>query len=347
MKKYLFTMATAAMLFASCSSDDTVVDNGANEEGLVEIKLGAGSRVGTDVSESKGRAAEPVDDWNNTIVGIVAVSAGETPWNEEGTNPVTVLLNDVEGTIESSTENGIDLKDGPWYYPRISRLGYNFFGYYPKTGATLADGTITTGDKNFTGYDDIMWAEVNNDDKPAGGYNADSFKGTTAVQNDPNLHFKHLTTLLKFVVKKGDDYDDETCAINNFDVIIPATYNLTVASQDSEKPAGTIVWGDDRTAGVSAASVTLPYSFDDTTDNIEFGQIFVKPGETSYSLILNIGNTTSSISETKELKLSSGEAFAAGKVYTITMTVNGPQAITLTATLEGWIDSNENIEFGI
>ena len=57
MKKVFLSMMTFAMIFASCSSDDTAIpeSNGiANntQEDLVVIKLGTSSKLGTTVTES-------------------------------------------------------------------------------------------------------------------------------------------------------------------------------------------------------------------------------------------------------------------------------------------------------
>lgn len=340
MKKYLFTMATAAMLFASCSSDDTVIDNGVNEEGLVEIKLGTRAKVGVE-----SRAA--IEDLAGLSVGIIAANR---------TDMTDVLLANIEGKASaSSTSSEYDItlqseNNSKYYYNSSSTAAYDFFGYYPyqedkENGVTFGTNIVATGD--FTQDLDIlagraMQEVLDNDAQKAYAWSATYYKnhrtaGTQAT--DPNIEFNHMNSRFIIEIQRGPAFVEETCVLDNVTMNLPETYSLTFAN--GENP--TIAYIDENTDATVVAGGTENFTAP-TTGKLSVIDFMVPSGVETHTFYLNFLNRADAtridlifddlftdadnVTDTK---------FEAGKIYTITLTINGPEEITVKATLKPWV----------
>ena len=365
MKKYFFTMMTTAMLFASCSSDDTVVPNNGteNQEDLVEIKLGAGSRIGTSVAES--RAA--VDNWDNTPIGVYALNQ-EKSWATDANSthiPFISTVENAQGLVQQDADNeknAVDWEDGETrYYPRSGDDKFVFYGYHPYSSTTVPafnqEGTqlILTG-ATFDGVTDIMRGNSG-----ATGYNAKYFRETTPTPENPDITFNHLTTRFNIYIQAGENYETEIdkCGITSLTIEVPTTYDLIIAGKDANEDeitdANAISWGSVFEPKEMHWTVDMPqsggYVLDDKTEGsssaTHIAEAMVQPGlgnrleadgelaADPYILKVTFSNGDDcTVNIVKGTSLANG--FEMGKAYNITLTVHGPQEIAVTATLTAW-----------
>ena len=337
MKKYLFTMATAAMLFASCSSDDTVVDNGVNEEGLVEIKLGADSRVGSSVTES--RAFASVESIENLNVGIFALDKAGLDWN--GDNTMTnrpVYWNNLAANFKQK-----DLTDPKYYanittnveaekyYPRNTEREYNFYAYSPKAdneNVTIGSSSVKVNG-TFTGEEDIIWGMS---EKIEDAWNPGYIE---THGGNPEIAFEHLLSWFVVNVKKGNNYAAATCAIKELSIDHPTAYTLTVADSDFDKTQNEkadVLEFTGNASPMNFYSGTFNPTSTDQFDNI--ANVFVKSNEKAEFYTLNI--TLADESKNKVALNIPNDGIEQGKKYNVNIVINGPTDIKITATLEPW-----------
>lgn len=371
MKKLFFGALTMVALLASCSSEDDVVanNNQAGENDLVEIKLGTGSRIGTNVAEA--RAA--LEKWDSTTIGIYALGKNATTWNENETiDSKSVLLNNVKGNVAADAQdetpadsaNAVTFDNSAtYYYPRSNDEQYNFYGYYPVDQVTAAfntagDSLTVTG--SFDGTQDILWGKAEVVDN---GYNAGYFRTKTNgvweenTNTAPDLKFKHILTRFVFNVKAGLDYDPEKCAINSINIKQPTTYTMLLATKTPSAIEGTLTWGTD-SADIQALTGTTPLKLTtgnsstyETAENVV--DIMLPAEQPKYEFVLEIESTTGAgagteiiVSPVTIMPTDAITSFEAGKKYVINLTVHGPKQIEVTATLEAWEDGGE-LDFDI
>ena len=363
MKKVLLSMMTAAIFFASCSNDDTAVPENNNvtnnnQEELVAIKLGAGSIASTTVVESKAA----VEEWNANQIGVFALDRNNS-WDttiEENDRPV--LLNNELGTVGPDAEGETEQIEVVWtnatnnilYYPRYSTRTYSFYAYHPYVSdenVTINNGNSIMVTGTFTGQEDIMVG--NAICKSDLGYNAKYFRDIEKEGNEetPDIKFNHLTTRLKIKVAAGHKYNPETCTINTLKMDIPTGYTLRVASTDlAQYPQEIRSWNAETTELQFGENIALTAGEDDsyaTSDVV--ADILTKPGAESYELILTLPGINEPIIAPVSYPATEEEGasnvFEAGKAYTITLTINGPQEIKVTASLTPW--DEETPEIGV
>lgn len=352
MKKVLLSMMTAAMCFASCTSDDAttipekneVANN--NQEELVAIELGTGSIASTTVVES--RAA--VDEWDANQIGVFALDRKE-PWDATiDANDRPVLLNNELGTIGDPIETGSSKYAVNWaeikYYPRYSTRTYSFFAYHPyvadEANIAFSNGNSIMVTGTFDGTQDIMVAH--NICPIETGYNAKYFRDaeTNGTKVIPDLNFKHLTTRLMISVKAGHKYKPETCTIETLKMAVPNGYTLRVASTDlTLYPQEIRTWNSDMVEKQFAENVALVEATPGTGDYQKsevIADILTKPSKNEgeiFELILTLPGINEPI--IAPVSLANGGKFEAGKAYNVTLTINGPQEIEVTASLTPWV----------
>lgn len=368
MKKLFFGALTMVALLASCSSEDDVVanNNQAGENDLVEIKLGTGSRIGTNVAEA--RAA--LEKWSNTTIGIYALGKNAATWDENETiDSKSVLLNNVKGSVAADSigetpadsANVVTFENSEtYYYPRSNEEQYNFYGYYPVDQVTAAfntagDSLTVTGP--FDGTQDILWGKAEVVDN---GYNAGYFRTKTNgvweenTNTAPDLKFKHILTRFVFNVNAGLDYDPDKCAIDSIKIKQPNTYTMLLATKTASATEGTLTWGTDSTViqaliGTPPLKLTLVATTYETKEGVV--DIMLPAAQSKYEFVLNIKSTTGTGTETivspvTIIPTGTIASFDAGKKYVINLTVHGPKQIEVTATLEAWEDGGE-LDFDI
>ena len=342
MKKYLFTMATAAMLFASCSSDDTVTnENGVNDEGLVEIKLGADSRVGSSVTESRAFASvESIEDLN---VGIFALDKAGLNWNGDNTmSNRPVYWNNLAANF---SKNGTDpiyyanittSIEAEKYYPRNTEREYNFYAYSPKAD----NGNVTIGSNSvkvngtFKGEEDIIWGMS---EKISGAWNPGYIETNGG---NPEIEFEHLLSWFVVNVKQGNNYAASTCAIKELSIDHPTAYTLTVAHSDfdnTQNKKEAVLEFTGNASPMNFYSGTFNPTSNQQFDNI--ANVFVKSKEAAEFYSLNI--TLADGSENKVALNIPNAGIEQGKKYNVNIVINGPTDIKITATLTPWDNGDD------
>lgn len=347
MKKVLLSMMTAAMFFASCSSDDAttipenneVADN--NQEELVAIKLGTGSIASTTVVESKAA----VEEWNANQIGVFALDRNNVWDNTIEVNDKPVLLYNELGTVGTEAEGETSQIDVVWaenktlYYPRYSTRTYSFFAYHPyvetKNVALTNNNNRIEVTGTFDGTQDIMAGKaICTSDL---GYNAKYFRDLEKNNQEetPDIMFKHLTTRLIINVAAGHKYDPQTCTINTLSMAVPTQYTMTLAVLNDESYEPSIKsWGSETAEKVFGQNIALTQDGGNYETQKGAADILAKPGVSRYDLILTLPGINENI--IAPVTLADGATFEAGKAYTITLTINGPQEIEVTASLTEW-----------
>lgn len=388
-KTFLFSMALAAAL-SSCTKDSAIENDNNNGTNLdlnpnapVAIQLGAGSNISAGVEEQpKSRAV--VDAWNNTKVGIYALSK-EGGWKDtQNPNNPTVLWENVKGTIASGTQGAItdfDLskenggkQDG--YYPNQGTLNYNFYGYYLSdtpdewTKPTIDEtGKIVTTTFTIDGTDDVLWGKAEattlngiGDDSGTtyDGYNAKYFrKGADAAT--PVISFKHLLTQLQFHVYKSATFESQTLFLRSIKVTeVNTNLTLTIADVSDANGEGKlgIVTGGGTTSitvpnitgngiDINAAGVYEPDAEITATDR---AVMLYTDGETTKTFKIEVelagGTDDNSATSTNTLTISApnNEAYGIGKQYNVILKINSLMSIELEGVLEKWTPVDTPIE---
>ncbi len=258
MKKF-FLFASAALVLASCSSEAeeaVIKPNETPEEevaDLVAIKIG-GSRASAS-SEASTRAANVIDEFNDTKIGIFAVDEatndpfevgsvdanGGKAWAANGVAATaTVILNNIpakaaapaSGTTSTVTLfNYNDDSDYPakWYYPRsINSYCYTFIGYYPFSENTAISANEITIDGIFDGSQDVMIGRAISK-KSEGGYNAKWYREQSGPVAAPEIQFNHQTAQVVLHIKQGNgDPLPDNNVVEAYFVGEPTTYTLKI-----------------------------------------------------------------------------------------------------------------------
>ena len=296
------------------------------------------------------------------------------------TVPYKISLFNKDGDTEGQVE----------YYPMMSTKNYAFYGYapYDKVNNTVTTTTASNvAFNNFNGSQDIIWgkgeaAAINGADiwikaNQAGsgtinGYNAKYIRmlkyhyelNATAANKKtnypwvPNIKFGHQLVQLKFYVipATSQSTQDQENASKLF------VSNIRI--QNHGKPTlavntGAITW--DGTDELSMFDVTGGATFTDNirtttmhpTDDVIVGYLLVKPGQTSYNLLLDISpfktdNLEDTANKQKDIPVTisfGGKTFDAGCSYNIKLGIYAMQQIEADASLTDWTDKgNVNID---
>lgn len=260
MKKF-FLFASAALVLASCSSEAeeaVIKPNETPEEEvleLTEIKLGAGAPT----VSAETRAAVPVDNWNDTPVGIFGVNenanaTGDNKWDVdpdrngmEITVENAVILRNEPATVAAPSTGGAvtftNANDHKIYFPRgnSKNYGYTFLGYYPyiDNDPTVSENSIAVSSK-FDGTQDIMAGKAESatplDNGNNIGYNAKYIREYRAQEsNEPNINiaFEHRTSKIDIYLQRTTNYNPAMCKVYAAWFDVPETYTLTFAKPTS------------------------------------------------------------------------------------------------------------------
>ena len=287
MKKF-FLFASAALVLASCSSEAeeaVIKPNETPEEevaDLVAIKIG-GSRASAS-SEASTRAANVIEEFNNTKIGIFAVDEATTDpfavgsvainegkaWAQNGVAATaTVILNNIPakaaaptgapGTASTVTlyrTSDDSYYPANWYYPRsINDYCYTFIGYYPFSEDTDIFEDEITINGNFDGSQDVMIGRADSK-KTEKGYNAKWYRDqTTSPVPAPDIKFNHQTAQVVLHIKQGKGaVSTENNVVEAYFDNEPTTYTLKI--DRSGNPS--IEWGE---------SVGKAYAIGEVFDN--------------------------------------------------------------------------------
>lgn len=177
MKKIFMSMLALAAL-ASCSSEEVLnepVDNGER----VPINL----RAGVVQVETKGAIESIPSSGLDNVVFVKSDNTSAMDWT-----------NATKYTASIASGGAVTFTAGTLYYP-INKDEKSFLvGYYPESIGTHANGTVTIGDAQFTGQEDIMFAA--------------ELSGNKGTPITGTAQFQHQLSQLKFTLTKGDGFDD-------------------------------------------------------------------------------------------------------------------------------------------
>lgn len=370
----------AAGLLAGCSSgSDEILDSTSPTPGgtnssdteLMAIRLGNGGLTG---ETTLSRAPITPAEWIGTKVGIFALNKvtgavwTDNSVNNTETDNLDCLLNGVQATIADNAVAGTNPQGvvfgETFYYPRVSNKNYSFYGYHPYVAPTEA--SLTVGESQIacsyviTGKEDIIWGKIaaapatGTDGKQYDGYNAAYFRKIAPAPVSPNIPFKHLLTQLTFSLQRGADYDPTTCAMSEIKLTsVPKNGNLMIANAVVPADEGTVAWQSTIVTNGTVNLVPVPVATDladvpaytgpaltlaEGVNRLDIPNtaVMLPSGFQKYqlSVTLNGDPTTLTISP------KTGN-FLPGYAYNIALTINGPMAITINATLTDWKTGEE------
>lgn len=370
-KKLLLGLGMIAFL-ASCSSDESVIapadDNTTTTitNSDVEIKLSSGSKTRASI-ESDPSGAFEVDS-----IGIYCLAKNNINRNPNempiqwlaGTREgeYSVWINNVQANAVKNEETGLtDLvwKDGTTrYYPVGNWHAYRFYGYYPRTENIANDGNSFVATHELDVKTDLIWGRTDNMVDTVGNlaYSAKYFRQLEHATEVPSLAFKHKLMRLTFSMVAGPDANGSTESAKTMGVKsiqingVPYIANLTIADKANPANDGKVVfdWNN-------LKNFLLPDSGDvdtlrdnyywvkDTEVTIGQGMLLpVIPNESTHKytvsiVLVNKDGVEFPAEYPMDIRFAGSARFEEGKSYNIKLTINGPKAITLSATLEPWV----------
>lgn len=362
-KSFLFVMAVAATLMASCSSDEestNVVDSNAP----VEIKLSSVANVSRASLESNANGAFTANGLSIFALASKLQAGGAvTSWAADD-EYACILANKSFNAVPNADKTGSDLYPvgTTYYYPLSDLYTYRFYGAYPAVDAENLTATATQYSAKYTidGTQDIIWGQSDND-----VYCGKYYKTNPAAAY-PNIAFKHLLTRLTFSCEPSTDYaarlkNDPSVAlyvksisVNN----IPTVGNLIIADNANAANAGKIEFDAAtsenlflKAANDAALSpVALAVKSDGTADKVKVGSSIMLPSDKQFAITIVLANKNGEelVKSSKVITLSDATAsFLPGKSYNVNLQVKSANDIEIhvTATLNPWEDGEDiNVE---
>ncbi len=335
MKRFILIAMAAASVFASCSKTSVVVPDDeawVNDESLpVPVTFSA---PGLDLSLTKAIVNGTIEGsvMNGLDIGVFGLATvdGVPAWSD---NADGVLINNRRVT---TGEDGSVTFDPKVYYPSDNDLNYSFYAYYPYNGAQDNGNSYSV---NFTiGYTDVLWAEEHaisfGTDPRYEGFNAEYCRYVKKIGRTdlmPALNFQHLLTALRFVAKAAADLDNITV----YRVVVKDVNTkgvLEVAGPD----AGTMTFSEpgERPLKLTADANTSILDVAPTVAGAELGTVILEPMNTvTVEVTLKLDNNTSNT-----VTASLNGNFTAGHRYTLTLTVNSPEEVEISTSLDPWVD---------
>lgn len=343
---------------------------------LVEVSLTSRSKASASVSPTRAALAgdEDMDIPNIGIFGLarqkqdINNSPMEVSWFDTSTNWSGCILDNV-----AAHKDGYNIVwDDPtarYFYPITQFYAYDFYGYYPykPSNELIYGNNIVTVNYVLDGMTDLLWGRATSSDAYA--YSARYFRTTQTTDSRPNVPLQHLLTRFVFWVVPGESYegsgDYSEAALMQVDTLqIIDTYTnvaVTIADHNNLNMALT-----DRIYRNTITDTLMLHSIDNEGNAIDLvpvhledpqGQAIV-PKQLGESIMLypqsrytiriciTMDAYHDSVTDTDipeqhfisevPLQLVSNNVFAQGNSYDVTITVHGPRAVKLAATLTPW-----------
>ena len=266
------------------------------------------------------------------------------------------------------------------YYPFTQFYAYDFYAYYPYVpfGLNLDGNSIDTTHvgkvyvkyKNLDGKTDILWGRATSSDAYA--YSAKYFRQPGNQSKKPMTQLDHMLTRLKFQVIPGADGNGDyteaaklkvaslkVCNVKRNYTLLLADYDLdSVNKKGSDyKPDATdepnrLYPTDDEVQTLSLCdfdgnpfeSVSVPAN---PANPVQLGESFLLYPQSEYNLEITLTDNSGTIIYQQDHPLElrhpdsgAGGVFEAGRQYTITLEVHGPQEVSIKAQLTPWQDSD-------
>lgn len=303
--KRTFTLLLGLSVLAGCSKEETRN----NENGiLVPIELGAGVNV---MSRAVITAGSDVTDagiagWEVEKDGTADYSAAAT-WN---TN--------ISTKANSTTAQAVTWREQKYYSPADGTTTY-MKAWYP--GGSFDASTKTVTFTNTDGSVDVLLAPV--------------VSGSKINKVASPLAFEHMTSQIKFLVKKGSGLKEGTTieSITIKDAQLPMGFDLTKAI-DAEG-AVTYAEAQDLTVSCNDKEITNTNAGDPVGDAVMIKPIAAK----TFKIDIVTNNATYS---DKTVTVTT-DAVQAGYAYDITLTF-GQAGVELTATVAEWKTASGSAE---
>lgn len=373
-KNLLFGLGMMAFL-ASCSSDESLIapadDNTTTTitNSDVEIKLSSGSKTRASI-ESTPSGVFAVDG-----LGIYCLAKNNINRNPNelpiqwlaGTREgqYSVWMNNVksnavinvDNVTHDSTTNIVWADNETRYYPVGNWHAYRFYGYYPHTESIINDGNSFVASHELDGMTDIIWGRTSNMVDTLGdlAYSAKYFRQLEHASEVPSISFKHKLMRLTFSMVAGPDANGSTESAKTMGVKsitindVPFQSNLTIADRNNPANDGKVEfnWDDVRNLELPDSNDVVPLRTDyywvkDT--EVTIGQGILLPvipdgNDHKYTIsivLVNKDGIEFPAEYPMDIRFAGSERFVEGKSYNIKLTINGPKAISLDATLTPW-----------
>lgn len=319
MKKFVFTMAFAAVMLASCSSNEDAPQM--PEEALVPIQPSIVSNV--ILPDNDGTRADLSTSDNLSLIGWevnkLPTNVADADFSGAPTfSDAKVKLTNITGTPNS------DLAMSPKKYYNANENIYTYLGgVYPAigTGVTISNNVVTFSTKN--GSLDVCTAKI------LGGSKNVPFTSS----NNP-LVFEHKTAKITFEVKKDASVADNTklteITLNGVQVPQSVTFKKLTADVTPGSPASLLAAysGSLNLTTTAQAATTNPlFICAGTVGGTAAGNITVSAKTQLGTLVTTYTN--------KAITAVSGNKIEAGKHYKITLTFSQKE-ITPTVKVVDW-----------
>lgn len=373
-------------LLAGCANDDAVSDDNNitlplipdNSDVKIQISSGSGTRAAMNPDENGA--------FETTDLGIFCL-ANRFVTNTQLEQSITWtpassfakyyrLLDNIEAKAVKSNDGSStytdirfveDGKEVTKYYPLSNWLTYQFYGYYPRTGAAITNGsTKVLAEIPITGKEDVIHGFTANETPNA--YSAKYFRETDHIGETPEIPFDHKLIQVQFKCvagKIGENVDEKAknLVIKKLEIVdAPKSVTLVVASVDPDMPTGTmsITKNANTTYTISDPDDAefTPVQVSDDVQNV--GQGIMLPPlsvdgtnglRTEYKVRITLAQKNEDGTETlletyPDAVMKAENGFTKpGTLYNTIITIYSPTEVTLRASLKPWVEDND--EHGI
>lgn len=280
------------------------------------------------------------------------------------------VMNNVK-SLKSGT-NVTWVQDTTYYYPFTQFYSYDFYAYYPfvEYGDNASGNSIDTTQvgkvyvhyTNLDGKTDIVWGRETSGEPYA--YSAKYFRQPSHYTETPQIQLDHMLTRLRFWIVPGEDSEgsgtyNSAQGLTITGIKVKDVYqNVTLLVADQELDHGNTVGskgvGTDEPSrltltnterrtlplygpnGALMAEATVPA---DPSTPVQLGESFLLYPEQTYTIevAMKRGDVVYQQDHPLTLSLLNG-TFKQGKVYDITLVLNGPKSITVKSSFTPWED---------
>lgn len=281
----------------------------------------------------------------------------------------TMLFN---GDIATVKDGNVSFDAGNHYYPMPGQeetaRNYSFYAYRITTNGTDAKYKPALGENgrlnDYIDFDldpetnnvDVLWAEALAEDFDGkSGFNARYIRAVTAAGEAakakfyPKFAFTHSAAAIRFMVKSDgteqSEYQQKTgdaCDFTIDYITVGGIYNKVRLSLAT----GVLTKSSDVSNTFrhypAAAIVPAPDDPDDPDDSVDFGNdLFIVPGSEPKTISVHFTDKegTKGATHSSNLSVPPG-GYVAGHIYTYTIVIASPQQVTMTASLDEWLQND-------
>lgn len=378
---YLSLLVMAATLFVACSDKESDI-NPYDDLTPVPIMLAEKPLSSFAV---KSAIDDPVPDLDS--VGIFALAIAQQDINldpqpirwfhtYDESQETCCIMDNVKSRVSQGTVTWSD-ESAVYYYPVTQFYRYAFYCNFPYTEDIVYNDNYVGANYTIDGITDLLWGQAYKPNLPY-AYSAKYFRvnGGVTEENLPKLELKHLLTRLKFYIQPGPLVEIPGATEDELDYSVAkemtvmslqicntitkvrmniADYNDLNMSVDDRLTARTIntdtlslCHQDGEQAGMPVDPIQVP---EKPSMRQYWSEIMLFPAEMYLvRLVLKDANGRQYVSETPlqiAPKGTGNESFRRGQYYKVVLTIHGPTAIKLSASVETWQENGETIGIDI